>query len=141
MKFKIRNSRLLSLKPDAKEALIFPGQGAQHVGMGQDIYQKFQAARDVIDECEETLGARLKQLMFDGPQNILTNTVNAQPAILCHSIALLRVLEKDFDFDVTKCSYSLGHSLGEYTALVATEALTLKEAIQLVRLRGFKTFN
>jgi [acyl-carrier-protein] S-malonyltransferase len=114
----------------------------QHVGMGADIYKEYKAAREVIDECEETLGARLRHLMFDGPQvtnvdqNILTLTANAQPAILCHSIALLRVLETEFGFHVKNCTYAMGHSLGEYSALVATEAISLSDAIRLVRLRG-----
>ncbi|KAJ3259182.1 hypothetical protein HK103_002829 [Boothiomyces macroporosus] len=109
-----------------KVAILFPGQGAQHVGMGADIYKEYASARQVIDECEEALGLRLKNIMFEGPQNILTSTINAQPAILCHSIALLRVLEQDFGFDIKKCTYAMGHSLGEY----------LVDAIRLVRLRG-----
>ncbi|KAI8902775.1 acyl transferase/acyl hydrolase/lysophospholipase [Globomyces pollinis-pini] len=119
-----------------KIALLFPGQGSQHVGMGHDIYNEYAAAREVIDECEESLGARLRDVMFDGPQNLLTQTINAQPAILCHSIALLRVMEKEFGFNTKECAYAMGHSLGEYTALVATNSLTLSEAIKLVRLRG-----
>ncbi|KAJ3276073.1 hypothetical protein HDV01_006243 [Terramyces sp. JEL0728] len=105
----------------------------KHVGMGADIYKEYASARQVIDECEEALGLRLKNIMFEGPQNVLTSTINAQPgrtgsnaAILCHSIALLRVLEHDFGFDIKKCTYAMGHSLGEY----------LVDAIRLVRLRG-----
>ncbi|KAJ3322619.1 prephenate dehydrogenase (NADP(+)) [Boothiomyces sp. JEL0866] len=115
----------------------------EHVGMGADIYKEYASARQVIDECEEALGLRLKNIMFEGPQNVLTSTINAQPgsfginsAILCHSIALLRVLEEDFGFDIKKCTYAMGHSLGEYSALVATGAISLVDAIRLVRLRG-----
>ncbi|KAJ3186314.1 hypothetical protein HDU85_007754 [Gaertneriomyces sp. JEL0708] len=104
--------------------------------MGADIYERYQAARDVIDECDEAVGGGLKKLMFEGPQPVLTQTENAQPAILCHSIALLRVLETEYAFDINSCTYALGHSLGEYSALVATRALSLTEAIKLVRLRG-----
>ncbi|KAI8918411.1 acyl transferase/acyl hydrolase/lysophospholipase [Powellomyces hirtus] len=119
-----------------KTAVLFPGQGAQHVGMGADIYEAYEAARDVIDEADEAVGGRLKKLMFEGPQQVLTSTENAQPAILCHSIALLKVLEKEYDFDIKSCTYALGHSLGEYSALVATKSLTLPEALKLVKLRG-----
>ncbi|KAJ3292712.1 hypothetical protein HK104_005100 [Borealophlyctis nickersoniae] len=104
--------------------------------MGADIYEEFRAAKDVIDEADEAVGGGLKQLMFKGPQDVLTSTENAQPAILSHSIALLRVLESEFGFDVKSCTFALGHSLGEYSALVATRSLSLADAIQLVRLRG-----
>lgn len=117
-------------------ALLFPGQGAQHVGMGADIYKSFPAARLVIDECDAAVGGGLKQLMFEGPMPSLTSTENAQPAILCHSIALLRVLESEFGFNVRSFSCALGHSLGEYSALVATDSISLSDAIRLVRLRG-----
>lgn len=106
------------------------------MGMGQDVYKEFAAARQTIDECEEALGEKLRDIMFEGPQSLLTSTANAQPAILCHSIALLRVLETDFGFDVANCTYALGHSLGEYSALVATRSIELSDAIKLVRLRG-----
>ncbi|KNC97469.1 malonyl CoA-acyl carrier protein transacylase [Spizellomyces punctatus DAOM BR117] len=119
-----------------KTAVLFPGQGAQHVGMGADIYENFKAARDVIDASDEAVGGGLKKLMFEGPQQTLTSTENAQPAILCHSIALLKVLETEFGFDINSCTYALGHSLGEYSALVATQSLSLSDAIKLVRLRG-----
>ena len=104
--------------------------------MGKDIYQQFAEARQVIDECDEALGGGLRDIMFKGPQEALTLTANTQPAILCVSIALLRVIEKSLGFQVKDCSYALGHSLGEYSALVATGALQLRDAIQLVRLRG-----
>ncbi|KAI8816253.1 acyl transferase/acyl hydrolase/lysophospholipase [Fimicolochytrium jonesii] len=104
--------------------------------MGADIYEKYASAREVIDASDEAVGGGLKKLMFEGPLNELTSTENAQPAILCHSIALLNVLEKDYAFDVRTCTYALGHSLGEYTALVATKSLSLPDALRLVRLRG-----
>ncbi|KAL2918724.1 [acyl-carrier-protein] S-malonyltransferase [Polyrhizophydium stewartii] len=91
--------------------------------MGADIYRDFPAARDVIDECNDIVGGGLRELMFDGPQKQLTSTINAQPAILCHSIAILRVLEQNFDFNIN-------------SALVATGALKLEDAMRLVRLRG-----
>ncbi|GBC02422.1 putative malonyl-CoA ACP transacylase (MT), mitochondrial [Rhizophagus clarus] len=118
-------------------AIVFPGQGAQYVGMGKDLYENFASARHVFDEANEILGFNLKGLVFNGTQNQLTQTENTQPAILATSVAILRVLESEYGFDIeSACTFALGHSLGEYTALVATKALSLPDAIKLVRLRG-----
>ncbi|RUS31455.1 hypothetical protein BC938DRAFT_477764 [Jimgerdemannia flammicorona] len=119
-------------------ALLFPGQGSQYVGMGKDLYNTFpKSAKLAFDEADEAFNNGLLKLIFDGQQDKLKLTENAQPAILATSIAILRVLEDEFGFDVAKaCTYTLGHSLGEYTALVATKSLTLHDAIKLVRLRG-----
>jgi len=119
-----------------KLALVFPGQGAQYVGMAADLYNKYTVAQQVMEETEEILKFNLKKIMFEGPMHQLTLTQNTQPAILAHSIAVLRVLESEYGFDVSHCSYALGHSLGEYTALVATKSLALRDALKLVRLRG-----
>jgi [acyl-carrier-protein] S-malonyltransferase len=94
-----------------KLALVFPGQGAQFVGMGKDVYTEYKCAKLVFDECEDALGDKLTKVMFDGPQSLLTSTVNAQPAILCHSIALLRILETEFGFNVSNATYALGFSI------------------------------
>ncbi|KAG9304962.1 hypothetical protein G9A89_003131 [Geosiphon pyriformis] len=121
----------------AHSAILFPGQGAQYVGMGKDLYASFPSARKVVDEADEALGGELKDLMFNGQQRKLTLTENAQPAILTVSVAILRVLEEECGFDVSSaCTYVLGHSMGEYTALVATNSLKLYDAVKLVRLRG-----
>ncbi|ORX46566.1 acyl-carrier-protein S-malonyltransferase [Hesseltinella vesiculosa] len=119
-------------------ALTFPGQGSQCINMGKDIYDRFTSTvKDVYDEADEAMGQSLRAMIFDGDQDTLTLTHNAQPAILTTSIALLRVLEREYGFDLTKaCHYVLGHSLGEYTALVAAGALSLGEAVRLTRLRG-----
>lgn len=116
---------------------MFPGQGSQYVGMGKDLYNSFPSAKAVYDEAEEALGGGLIETVFEGKQQRLTATENAQPAILTTSIAIFTVLEKDYGFDIaSSCNYCLGHSLGEYSALVATGALSLTDAVKLVRLRG-----
>ncbi|CAG8596333.1 18213_t:CDS:2, partial [Dentiscutata erythropus] len=113
------------------------GQGAQYVGMGKDLYSDYPSARQVFEEADDALGSNLTKLMFEGHQKDLTQTQNAQPAILTMSVATLRVLESEYGFDVSSaCTYALGHSLGEYTALVATQSLSLRDAVKLVRLRG-----
>ncbi|CAG8716783.1 4138_t:CDS:10, partial [Cetraspora pellucida] len=118
-------------------AILFPGQGAQYVGMGKDLYSEYPSARRVFEEADDVLGFKLTELMFEGHQKDLNQTQNAQPAILTTSIATLRVLESEYGFDVSSaCTYALGHSLGEYTALVATQSLSLRDAVKLVRLRG-----
>lgn len=119
-----------------KLAVLFPGQGSQHVGMAHDIYIKHKAARDVIDQADRAFGGGLKTLMFEGPTEDLTATENCQPAIVAHSLAILAVLQKEYEFDIQRASFAMGHSLGEYTALVAAGALDLASAIRLVHLRG-----
>nr|CAG8447338.1 133_t:CDS:2 [Entrophospora candida]CAG8447384.1 4004_t:CDS:2 [Entrophospora candida] len=110
------------------------GQGAQYVGMGKDFYEKYSVSREVFDEANQTLGFNLTKLIFDGDQLELTQTENAQPAILMTSVAILR---KEYGFDLSSsCNFALGHSLGEYITLVATKSLSLSDAIKLVRLRG-----
>ncbi|KAF9165907.1 hypothetical protein DFQ26_009117 [Actinomortierella ambigua] len=112
-------------------------QGSQFVGMGKDLYDAYDAARKVVDEADDALEGTLKKVMFEGSQEDLTRTENAQPAILTTSIAMLRVLETERGFKMDQsCKYALGHSLGEYSALVATGSLTLRDAVKLVRLRG-----
>ncbi|KAI8973250.1 UV-endonuclease UvdE-domain-containing protein [Mycotypha africana] len=119
-------------------SILFPGQGSQYVGMGQDLYNLYpRSAKLVFDEADEALGYGLRAIIFEGQQEQLKLTENAQPAILTTSIAMLRVLETEFGFDITKaCNYAMGHSLGEYTALVATKSMSLSDAVRLVRLRG-----
>ncbi|KAF9586198.1 hypothetical protein BGW38_008635 [Lunasporangiospora selenospora] len=112
-------------------------QGSQFVGMGKDLYDTYAVARQVVDEADDALGGTLKHVMFEGSQEDLTKTENAQPAILTTSIAMLRVLESERGFRIEEsCKHALGHSLGEYSALVATKAVTLRDAVKLVRLRG-----
>lgn len=113
-------------------AFIFPGQGSQAVGMGRDLAEKYPAARQTFEEADEALGFRLSQLCFDGPEDQLRLTEITQPAILVASIAALRVLEPH----VPKPSFVAGHSLGEYSAHVASGTIQFADAVRTVRNRG-----
>lgn len=113
-------------------AYVFPGQGSQYVGMGKDLYDNFAAARSVFDEANNVLGFDLKKLCFEGPEDELKVTSNTQPAILTVSVACWEVLHERG----IQPSAVAGHSLGEYSALVAAGALNFAEAVALVRKRG-----
>jgi [acyl-carrier-protein] S-malonyltransferase len=117
-------------------AFVFPGQGAQWVGMGKDLYDEFPAARELYDRGDEILGFRLSRLCFEGPEEELQQTRNQQPAIAVTSLALLRVATEISPELLEKPAYMAGHSLGEYSALVAAGALSFDEAIRLLRTRG-----
>jgi [acyl-carrier-protein] S-malonyltransferase len=117
-------------------AFIFPGQGSQAVGMGQDLAQAFAAAREVFEEVDEALKQKLSVLMRDGPEDQLTLTENAQPALMAVSVAVMRVLERDFGVSVDKAAFVAGHSLGEYSALAAAGAISVPETARLLKLRG-----
>jgi [acyl-carrier-protein] S-malonyltransferase len=118
-------------------AFIFPGQGSQSVGMGRDLAASFSAAREVFEEVDETLGQKLSGLMFEGPAEDLTRTENTQPALMAHSLAVLRVLEKEGGVTLAdKAALVAGHSLGEYSALAAAGSFSVGGAAKLLRLRG-----
>jgi [acyl-carrier-protein] S-malonyltransferase len=116
-------------------AWLFPGQGAQFVGMGRDLYEQSLAARTVFDAADKALGFTLSQLCFEGPEDELTRTVNTQPALVTHSIAAL-LAAIDAGTVTERASMVAGHSLGEYTALIAAGALPFEEGLRLVRERG-----
>ncbi len=116
-----------------KTALLFPGQGSQRVAMGKELALRFDVAKRVYDEADDALGFSLSKLCFEGPEDDLTLTKHTQPAILTTSIAVLRAMESVGD---VKFDYVAGHSLGEWTALVAAGSLTLRDAVKLTHLRG-----
>ncbi len=117
-------------------AFIFPGQGSQTVGMGADLAETFTAAREVFQEVDDALGQKLFALMRDGPETDLTLTENAQPALMAVSLAVSRVLEKEFGLGVDRAAFVAGHSLGEYSALAAAGAVSLADTARLLKLRG-----
>ena len=118
-----------------KKAFLFPGQGSQFIGMGQELANQFEAARDVFSEVDESLKEKLSTLMFQGDIKELTLTKNAQPAIMAVSIAVLRVLSAN-GLDLKSIDLFAGHSLGEYSALCASGVISLKDTSQILRKRG-----
>ncbi len=116
-------------------AYVFPGQGAQAIGMGRDLAQAYPAANAVFEEVDDALGEKLSALIWEGEQDALTLTQNAQPALMATSIAVMRALEAE-GVKVTDAAFVAGHSLGEYSALAAAGALSVADAARLLRMRG-----
>jgi [acyl-carrier-protein] S-malonyltransferase len=118
-------------------AFIFPGQGSQAVGMARALHDASPAAREVLEEVDEALRQKLSTLMFDGPEDQLTLTENAQPAIMANAIAALRVLERECGVSLAdSAAFVAGHSLGEYSALCAAGSIGVADAAVLLKLRG-----
>lgn len=118
-------------------AFVFPGQGSQFIGMGQDLAEQFVEAREVFEEVDETLSQKLSTLMFEGDEADLNLTENTQPALMAVSMAVVRILEGQGKITVSeKADYVAGHSLGEYPALCAAGVLTLSDTARLLKLRG-----
>ena len=120
-----------------KYAFVFPGQGSQYVGMGKELAENFASAKEVFEEVNEALSQDLFKIMTTGPESELTLTANTQPALMAHSMAVIRVLEKDFGINIKdKVSYVAGHSLGEYSAACAAGVFSLSDTAKLLRTRG-----
>jgi [acyl-carrier-protein] S-malonyltransferase len=120
----------------SKRAFTFPGQGSQAVGMGKDLAEAYPEARAVFDEVDEALGQNLSTIMFDGPDDVLRLTENAQPALMAVSVAVVRVLEARSVRLADHAAYVAGHSLGEYSALCAAGTFSLSDAARLLKTRG-----
>ncbi len=119
------------------KAFVFPGQGSQFVGMGKELADNFSSAREVFTEVNDSLHQDLFKLMTEGPADELTLTANAQPALMAHSMAVVRILERDFGIKLTDyASFVAGHSLGEYSAACAAGVLSLTDTAKLLRTRG-----
>jgi len=118
-------------------AFVFPGQGSQAVGMGKALAETFPAAKRVFDEVDDALSDKLSAIMWQGPAETLTLTENTQPALMAHSLAVVRVLETEAGLDLKRAAaFVAGHSLGEYSALAAAGALSIADTARLVRIRG-----
>ena len=117
-------------------AFLFPGQGSQALGMGAALADAFPSARLVFEEVDDALEQKLSLLMREGPESDLTLTENAQPALMAVSLAVVRALKAEFGVDISAAAFVAGHSLGEYSALAAADALTLRDTARLLKLRG-----
>jgi [acyl-carrier-protein] S-malonyltransferase len=119
-----------------KVAWVFPGQGSQWVGMGRDLYDNFDSARAVLDQADDALGFPLSRLCFDGPEDELRQTINAQPALVAVSFACLQAARAISNHSLPTPDFTAGHSLGEYTALAAARVFDFATAVRLARERG-----
>ena len=118
------------------KAIIFPGQGSQIVGMGSEFYNNFPAVKKLFEEADEKLGFKISKIILEGPESDLKLTQNTQPSILLVSYSIFTILKDEFNFNLEKIKYFAGHSLGEYSALLCSNALSFTDSLQLVFERG-----
>ena len=117
-------------------SVIFPGQGSQSIGMGKEIYDKYQLVKELFEEANDILNFDLSKLIFEGPKNDLDLTLNTQPAIFLVSYSIFNVIKKEHNIDLNKANFFAGHSLGEYSALACAGYLNFSDALRILRLRG-----
>ena len=117
-------------------SVIFPGQGSQLVGMGKDFYDKYSLVQDLFKEADDTLGFSLSNLILNGPKEDIDLTENTQPAIFLLSYSIFKILKEDFNINLDKASFFAGHSLGEYSALACSNALTFSDTLKILKIRG-----
>ena len=117
-------------------SLLFPGQGSQIVGMGAEFYDKFEIVKKIFKQADERLNYPLSKIILQGPEDDLKLTKNTQPAILTVSYSIFKILKDEFNYDLKLLKFIAGHSLGEYSALVCSEALDFQDAIYLLHERG-----
>ena len=118
------------------KALVFPGQGSQYVGMGKDFYESFREVKEVFHEVDDALGIKLSNIILNGPKEELDLTENTQPAIMTVGVSIYRIFKKHKIKDLKEYLFFAGHSLGEYTSLVCSDSLTLKDGVRILKARG-----
>ena len=117
-------------------SVIFPGQGSQLVGMGKDLYERYDLVQNLFKEADETLNFSISNLILEGPKNELDLTENTQPAIFLLSYSIFKLIKKEFNIDLSKANFFAGHSLGEYSALASAGALSFSDTIKILKVRG-----
>ena len=118
------------------KALLFPGQGSQFVGMGKDLFSKFDIVKKIFKDADEKLNYPLTKIILNGPENDLKLTKNTQPAILTISYSIFKLIKEEFNIDLKDMKYFAGHSLGEYSALVSSDSLSFSDGLYLLHERG-----